>query len=135
MPTRDQQPASWFPWVVVAILGYMLWSKQDLAPTPHPGPVVPTVSVETVARKLIDDTAVGYERVFSEAATKVKSKELITEEALFNTLKEGLKNAREKASSEFDKLLDANIPVEFGSDGGAAVSTFLERAAKGFAVR
>lgn len=135
MPTRDQQPASWFPWVVVAILGYMLWSEQDSAPTPHPGPVVPTVSVETVARKLINDTADGYQRVFSEAATKVKSKELITEEALFNTLKEGLKDVREKSSSDFDKLLDTSIPTEFDDGNRGAVSTFLERAAKGFSVR
>ena len=134
MPTNESQPASWLPYIIIAVLAYMLWNKQDATPVP-PQPVVPTVNVETVARKLIDDTANGYSKVFSEAATKVKSKELITEEALFNTLKEGLKSAREKASSDFDKLLDANIPVEFGGDGGDAVGTFLERAAKGFSVR
>lgn len=136
MPTRDQQPASWFPWVVVAILGYMLWSQQDLAPTPHPGPVVPTVSVETVARKLIDDTADGYKAVFSEAAAKVRSESVVTEEQLFSQLKDGLKNAREASSVELDKLLDANIPTEFGSSGGASkVADFLERVAKGFGMR
>jgi hypothetical protein len=131
MPTNESQPASWFPWVIVLVLGYMLWNKQDATPVP-PQPVVPTVNVETAARKLIDDTANGYARVFSEAATKVQSKELITEEALANTLKTELKDVREKSSSDFDKLLDGSIPTEFNDGNRGAVSTFLERAAKGF---
>jgi len=134
MPTDDRQPSSWFPWVVVAILAYMLWQKQP-APGPQPEPVVPTVTVEQVAAKLIKDTSDGYARVFSEAATKVQSKELITEEALATLLKKELKDVREKSSVDFDKLLDSTIPVEFGGDGSEAVSTFLKRAAKGFSVQ
>lgn len=134
MPTNESQPASWFPWVIVAVLAYMLWQKPE-APGPQPEPVVPTVNVETVARKMIEDTAEGYKAVFSDAASKVQDKSLTNEEQLFNTLKEGAKNVREKSSAEFDKLLDANIPTEFDDGNRGAVSTFLERAAKGFSVR
>lgn len=135
MPTNEQQPATWFPWVIILVLGYMLWNKQDATPVPPPEPVVPTTVVEDAARKLIEDTANGYSKVFSEAATKVKSKELITEEALFNSIKEGLKSAREDSSFILDQLLDRNIPNEFDDGNRGAVSTFLERAAKGFSVR
>lgn len=132
MPTDDRQPSSWFPWVVVAILGYMLWQKQ---PAPQPEPVVPTVTVEQVAAKLIKDTSDGYARVFSEAATKVQSKELTTEEALATLLKKELKDVRENASAEFDKLLDVNIPTEFSDGNRGAVETFLRQSSKGFSLQ
>ncbi len=134
MPTNDRQPSSLFPWVVVAILGYMLWQAKS-APGPQPEPIAPTVTVEQVAAKLVKDTSDGYARVFSEAAAKVQSKELTTEEALANLLTTELKNVREKSSVDFDKLLDINVPTEFSDGNRGAVETFLKQSAKGFSLQ
>lgn len=41
MPTESKQENLWqyAPWLAVAVLGYMLWNKQPVAPGPQPDPV------------------------------------------------------------------------------------------------
>lgn len=114
---------------IIAVMAWMLLSKPK---EPGPGPVdPPKPKVEQVVSKVFPATKEGYKAVFSDAAAKVTSKELNNEEQLSTFLKKGLENARGEASVDFDKLLDDNLPSEFGGREDA-VSTFLREVAAGW---
>jgi hypothetical protein len=40
----ETKQINWLPWVAVAALGYMLWTRQSVAPGPQPEPVPTVVS-------------------------------------------------------------------------------------------
>jgi hypothetical protein len=130
MQTKDE-PASLVPWVIVAVLAYMLWSKPapEPGPTPPPGPKI--VTVEEAARNLITKTQSGYKSVFNSVAKRVEDGEIKTEEQLNVTLKKELSDVRESASKDLDMSFNVNIPTDFSGQGGP-VATFLKRVANGF---
>jgi hypothetical protein len=110
----------------------MLWSKQDVAPVP-PGPVDPVVNVESIVGGIFPAQARGYKEIFSQAASKVESKELASEESLFSFLKKEAGNVRASSTVEFDKLLNDSIPDgNFGGREAADVTDFLKRVANAF---
>jgi hypothetical protein len=120
MPTKE--PASWIPWILIGIMGAMLYQQQ---PKPVPEPVAQ--SIEQIVRKTHADTSKNYAGVFRSAADKVASGEIANEEELYNILKKELDNARVDASGDLDKLLDSNIPTLIDDGTRGAVSSFLRR--------
>lgn len=132
MPTEQKADAfDYAPWVVVAILAYLLVVKPapEPGPTPPPGPKV--VTVEEAARNLITKTQSGYKSVFNSVAKRVEDGEIKTEEQLNVTLKKELSDVRESASKDLDMSFNVNIPTDFSGQGGP-VATFLKRVANGF---
>ena len=123
MPTKE--PGSWIPWILVVIMGAMLYQQQ---PKPEPTPVTP--SVKQVVRKMMADTQAGYAREFEKAAADVGNGSIKNEEQLHKQLKEGLENVRSQASSDLNGVMDSSIPTEWSD--GAAVSSFLRSVADGF---
>ncbi len=121
MPTKE--PASWIPWIIIGIMGAMLWQHQQPAPVPQPV----AQSIERVVQKTHADTSRNYAGVFRSAADKVASGEIKDEETLYNTLKKDLDDARIDASTDLDKLLDSNIPTVIDDGTRGAVSSFLRR--------
>jgi len=128
-PKPEKQ--SYLPWIIIAALAFMLFQKQTPTPTPVPPPT-PIVNVESIIAGIFPSQAKGYAAIFSQAADKVQSKELATEESLFSFLKTESENVRRSSAVEFDKLLNESIPD--GNFGGteAAVGTFLLRVSKAF---
>ena len=121
MPTKE--PASWIPWIIIGIMGAMLYQNQQ--PKPEPQPVAQ--SIEQIVRKTHAETAKNYASVFRSAADKVAAGEIKDEEQLYNTLKKDLDDARINASTDLDKLLDSNIPTLIDDGTRGAVSSFLRR--------
>jgi hypothetical protein len=133
MPTEPKQEQSYLPWIAVAVLAFMLFQKQVPAPGPTPVPPAPVVNVESVVAGIFPAQAKGYAAIFSQAANKVQSKELATEESLFSFLKVEAENVRAASAVEFDKLLNESIPDgNFDGTEAVDVATFLERVAKAF---
>ena len=126
--TTEKETASWFPWVIVAVLGFMLWQR---TPMPEPGPKPePSSDIRQVVQKMTKDTQAGYAREFERAAANVGNGTLKNEEQLHKQLKDGLDAVRTQASGDLNQLMDSNIPTEW-SDGNA-VSTFLRSVSAGF---
>ena len=121
MPTKE--PASWIPWIIIGIMGAMLYQNQQ--PKPEPQPVAQ--SIEQIVQKTHANTAKNYAGVFRSAADKVASGEIKDEETLYNFLKKDLDDARVDASGDLDKLLDSNIPTVIDDATRGSVSSFLRR--------
>lgn len=133
MQTEQKSDAlDYAPWILVAIFGYLLWSKPvpPPGPTPPPGPKV--VTVEEAAKRLITKTQSGYKSVFTSAAQRVETGEVKTEEQLNTLLKKELQDVREDASRDLDAAFNANLPVTIDDGNRGAVATFLKRVASGF---
>lgn len=128
---RPADALDYAPWIVVAVLGYLLWAKPvPPGPAPPPGPIV--VTVEQAARNLITKTQAGYKSVFVNAAQRVESGEIKTEESLNTLLKKELQDVRENASKDLDASFNANLPTTIDDGNRGAVGTFLKRVANGF---
>lgn len=127
--TTELKQASLIPWVLVAVLAFMVWQRTS------PEPSVDDVTPESVAKKMVDDTALGYANEFSKAAMQVQDKEITNEEQLHKQLKEKLDEVRSKASVDLSNLLDDRIPTEFDDGNRGAVTTFLKSVANGFQLR
>lgn len=128
---RPADALDYAPWIVVAVLGYLLWTKPvPPGPVPPPGPIV--VTVEQAARNLITKTQAGYKSVFVNAAQRVESGEIKTEESLNTLLKKELQDVRENASKDLDAAFNLNLPVTIDDGNRGAVGTFLKRVANGF---
>ncbi|NBW16890.1 MAG: hypothetical protein EBR82_53825 [Caulobacteraceae bacterium] len=119
MPTKE--PASWIPWIIIGIMGAMLYQQHK--PVPEPA----AQSIEQIVSKTHAETAKNYATVFRAAADKVAAGEIKDEEALYNFLKKDLDDARIDASSGLDKLLDSNIPTVIDDATRGSVSSFLRR--------
>jgi hypothetical protein len=96
------------PWIAVAFLGYMLWTKQDAAPSPEPKPVA--VTIEKATSSVLATMKAENARVFLEAASKVESGEFKSDKELFAFVEPATKLAREQANKPFDISLDMTLP-------------------------
>jgi len=96
------------PWIAVAFLGYMLWTKQDAAPSPEPKPVA--VTIEKATSSVLATMKAENARVFLEAASKVEKGEIKTDKELFDFVQPATKLAREQASKPFDLSLEMTLP-------------------------
>ncbi len=123
--TTEVKQASLIPWVLVAVLAFMVWQRTPKTDVDNSNP-------EAVAKKMMQDTALGYANEFSKAAMQVQDKEITNEEQLHKQLKERLDEVRSAASVDLNSLLDDRIPTEFDDGNRGAVTTFLESVANGF---
>jgi hypothetical protein len=133
MQTKQKTDAlDYAPWVVVAILAYLLVVKpvEPPGPTPPPGPKI--VTVEEAARRLLTKTQTGYKSVFTNAAQRVETGEVKTEEQLNTLLKKELQDVRDDASKDLDAAFNVNLPTTIDDGNRGAVATFLKRVATGF---
>ena len=96
------------PWIAVAFLGYMLWTKQDAAPSPEPKPVA--VTIEKATAGVLATMKAENARVFLEAASKVEKGEIKTDKELFDFVQPATKLAREQANKPFDMSLEMTLP-------------------------
>jgi len=124
----DKKETNYWPCVVVALLGYMLWSNQTkVEPKPDPKPDV--VTIEKATASVLPMTAKGYREAFEDAANQVDAKKFKYARELLEYLKPLTTSAREAASKTFDVTLGAQIPDEI-TDHEAEVSALLRRVAK-----
>jgi hypothetical protein len=127
MPASESNP-SYLPWIVVAVLAYMLWQKPADNPSP-PAPI--NQSVEQVTKAVFTDMRSGYAAAFGEAAKQVEDKGLATDRQLLEFVRPKVEEARKNAQSKFDAMVEANIPEKFESASEvAAVADFLKRVAR-----
>jgi len=129
---RPADVLDYAPWVVVAILAYLLLNKPVVPPGPTPPPGPKVITVEEAAKNLITKTQSGYKSVFVEVASKVESGEVKTEEQLHTILEKELTDVRKSAANDLDNAFNANIPTTIDDGSRGAVSTFLKRVANGF---
>lgn len=130
----DTKQQNYLPWIAVAVLGYMLWSQQAVAPKPDPKPDVPVVvTIEKATAGVFATMKSENARVFTEAASKVESKEIKTDRELFEFVQPATKLAREQANKPFDISLEMTLPRnEDGTFAGKEIEAgnVLRRIAK-----
>ena len=96
------------PWIAIAVIGYMLWTKQDAAPSPEPKPVA--VTIEKATAGVLATMRSENARIFLEAASTVESGEIKTDKELFDFVQPATKFARELANKPFDLSLEMTLP-------------------------
>lgn len=124
----DKKETNYWPYIVVALAGYMLWSQQmKVEPKPDPKPDV--VTIEKVTANVLPMTAKGYQAAFEDAANQVDSKKFKYARELLEYLKPITTEARVNAHKTFDVTLGTQIPDEI-TNHEAEVSALLRRVAK-----
>ena len=104
----DFDLSTYLPWIIAAGLGYMLWTKQDAAPSPEPKPVA--VTIEKATAGVLATMRSENARIFLEAASTVESGEIKTDKELFDFVQPATKFARELANKPFDLSLEMTLP-------------------------
>jgi hypothetical protein len=128
----EAKQVNWLPWIAVAALGYMLWTKPATPPGPQPDPV-PSVLIEKDTKAILAKIRTENARIFLEAADKVESGTILTDKALFDFVRPATEAARKEASKPFDVSLDLSLPRnEDGSFSGKEkeAASLLRRIAK-----
>jgi hypothetical protein len=128
--TKDE-PASLVPWVIVAVLAYMLWVKPvEPKPVPPPVPPNPMERIEKVSQSLIPAEIDVRVAAFELAADKVKAGEITTDRQLLEFVRSEIEKGVRNAKLEFDRLTEELVPQDLSGVGGVAADTFLRAAAK-----
>jgi hypothetical protein len=130
--TMSDKQVNWLPWIAVAALGYMLWTKPATPPGPQPEPV-PAASIEKDTKAILAKIRTENARIFLEAADKVESGAILTDKALFDFVRPATEAARKEANKPFDVSLDLSLPRnEDGSFSGKEkeAASLLRRIAK-----
>lgn len=110
--TETSKP-NYLPWIAVAgLLVYLVWIRNPQAPTPGPGPEPkPTPSqLAEVTKSVLPTLKQSFRDVFNDAAAKVESGELKSDQELFDFVQPATRTAREAASKPFDSQLDLSLP-------------------------
>ena len=113
------------PWFAIALLGYMVWTKQDSAPEPSPEPKPVAVTIEKATAGVLSTMRAENARVFNEAASKVEKGEIKTDKELFDFVQPATKLAREQANKPFDLSLEMTLPR---NDDGSFAGKEIEAA-------
>jgi hypothetical protein len=121
------------PWIAVVVLAYLFWSKQDVAPGPTPEPKPVTVTIEKATSGVLPSLKQYNAKVFTEAAKRIREKDIKSDKELFDFVQPATKKARELAHKPFDLSLEMTLPRNedgsfFGIEEEAAV--VCERIAK-----
>lgn len=110
----DKTQPNYLSWIAVAVLGYLLYSQQlktdpkPVDPTPEPKPVV--VNVEKTTSGVLVEVKAANARIFNEAASKVESGAIKTDEQLLEFVKPATQAARESANKQFDIMIEMSLP-------------------------
>ena len=98
------------PWIAVVVLAYLFWSKQDATPGPTPDPKPVVVTIEKATSGVLPSLKQYNAKVFNEAATRIRSKEIKSDKELFEFVQPATKKARELAHKPFDLSLEMSLP-------------------------
>ena len=98
------------PWIAVVVLAYLFWSKQDDTPQPTPDPKPVVVTIEKATSGVLPSLKQYNAKVFNEAATRIRSKEIKSDKELFDFVQPATKKARELANKPFDMSLEMTLP-------------------------
>lgn len=121
------------PWIAVVVLAYLFWSKQDATPGPNPDPKPVVVTIEKATSGVIPSLKQYNAKVFSEAAKRIREKDIKSDKELFDFVQPATKKARELANKPFDLSLEMTLPRnEDGSFSGVEeeAASVCERIAK-----
>jgi hypothetical protein len=105
----DPNPWQYAPWLAVAVLGYMLWSK-PASPVVDPVVPVPIVSIEKETKQILATIRSANARIFLEAADGIEKGTLKTDKELFDFVRPATEKARKEANKPFDVALDLSLP-------------------------
>jgi hypothetical protein len=105
----DSNPWQYAPWLAVAVLGYMLWSK-PASPVVDPVVPVPIVSIEKETKQILATIKSANARIFLEAADGIEKGTLKTDKELFDFVRPATEKARKEANKPFDVALDLSLP-------------------------
>ena len=122
---KEWELTSYLPWIVTAVFGYLLWTKQDGAPEPSPEPKPIVVTIEKATAGVLATMRAENARVFLEAASKVEKGEIKTDKELFDFVQPATKLAREQANKPFDMSLEMTLPR---NDDGSFAGKEIEAA-------
>lgn len=115
--SKQTSSNQYLPWIVVAVLGYLLFVRQPspVPPTPgpddnKPAPVV--VSVESTVKQVKADQLKGLAASFETLANEVEAGKFKYARELLEYMKPLTKEAREAANKPFDLMIGQMIPDE-----------------------
>ena len=109
--TNNTNEQNYWPYVVVALIGYMIYSQQTVTPNPKPDDPIPVVvTIEKATSSVLTSIKIENARVFNEAASKVEKGEIKTDKELFNFVQPATRLAREQANKPFDVSLEMTLP-------------------------
>jgi hypothetical protein len=112
----------YLPWAIIVVLGVWIYRS-------NPTSDIPSKSVEKTTSQVFPAMRKAYGDVFSQAASEVADKGLVTDRQLLEFIKPKIELARKTAQADFDKLCEESIPETF--DGvESEVVAFLRRVAK-----
>jgi hypothetical protein len=98
------------PWIAVVVLAYLFWSKQDATPGPTPDPKPVVVTIEKATSGVLPSLKQYNAKVFNEAATRIRSRDIKSDKELFEFVQPATKKARELANKPFDMSLEMTLP-------------------------
>jgi hypothetical protein len=98
------------PWIAVVVLAYLFWTKQDATPGPTPDPKPVVVTIEKATSGVIPSLKTYNAKVFTEAAARIRNKEIKSDKELFDFVSPATKKARELAHKPFDLSLEMTLP-------------------------
>jgi hypothetical protein len=107
--TKTENAWQYAPWLAVAVLGYMLWSK-PASPVVDPVVPVPIVSIEKETKQILATIKSANARIFLEAADGIEKGTLKTDKELFDFVRPATEKARKEANKPFDVALDLSLP-------------------------
>lgn len=105
----SEKQINWMPYIAIAALGYMLWSKQPVAPGPQPDPV-PAVSIEKETKQILATIRSANAGIFLEAADRLEKGAIKSDKELFEFVRPATEAARRAANKPFDVALDLSLP-------------------------
>jgi len=133
VPSAYPWVSQWAPAILVgvALAGLVLFQRAS-PDGPEPKPDT-ELSIESVAREYLPALKSVHKETFSLAADAVKSKEIKTDQELFDFVRPALERLREEKRRPFDKIFDLSLPRnDDGSFTGheSEVEDFLRRIAQ-----
>jgi hypothetical protein len=107
----------YLPWIVVAVLGYMLFARQPAPVPPTPGPddnrpVPVVVSIESTVKQVKADQLKALATSFETLASEVEAGKFKYARELLEYMNPLTKEAREAANKPFDLMVGNMIPDE-----------------------
>jgi hypothetical protein len=112
--SKQTSSNQYLPWIVVAVLGYLLFVRQ---PSPAPGPddnkpAPVVVSIESTVKQVKADQLKALATSFETLASEVEAGRFRYSRELLEYMKPLTKEAREASNKPFDLMIGQMIPDE-----------------------
>lgn len=137
MPNEAPKQNNLLQYAIIAALAYWIYTGQQQQPaplpTPTPDPKPAVVNVAKATSGVLAEVKAANARIFNEAASKVESGAIKTDEQLLDFVKPATQAARESANKQFDLMIEMSLPRNAdGSFAGkeAEVAKLLRQVAR-----